>query len=177
MDGQPVPVCCPEDASSGLILLVDAMAPGLGRVIRRGPGIAPREPRTAPAGGILEESPSRCPGPRRRHGTEGQQLEGEKRQLQADLFGRRAETAPRNDRSDSWMTLKTAPSNPGGSRANNRRTPDPNAAIIPDCRPAKNSVNCLRGDISAPVAAGRCSSAVTPRTPSGSRSKRKPPAG
>src|SRR4051794_21517791 len=31
-----------------------------------------------------------------------EQLEGEKRQLQADLFGRRSETQPRNDRSHDW---------------------------------------------------------------------------
>src|SRR5215213_72368 len=33
-------------------------------------------------------------------------LEGEKRQLQADLFGRRSETQPRHDRSNDWADLQ-----------------------------------------------------------------------
>src|SRR5262249_44687484 len=47
----------------------EAMAPGSRRLARRGPVLATRQPRTATAGGILEESPSRCPGPRRCAGT------------------------------------------------------------------------------------------------------------
>ena len=110
-------------------------------------------------------------------GQKVEQLEGEKRQLQADLFGRRSETRLRTIAPTTSTTLKTMPSDPGGIAANNRRTPGPSAAIIPDCRPARNSANCLRGAVSAPAAASRCSRAVIPKTPSRSRSRCGPTAG
>ena len=75
------------------------------------------------------------------------------------------------------MTLKTAPGDPGGIAATNRRTPDPSAAIIARLPEARNSAKCLRSTVPAPVAAGRCSPAVTPRTPSRSRSTCEPTAG
>ena len=54
-----------------------------------------------------------------------EQLKGEKRQLQADLFGRRSETKPLNDRSNHLDDPKTTPSNPSGNGVSNRRTTDP----------------------------------------------------
>jgi transposase len=68
------------------------------------------------------------------------------------------------------MTPKTAHHHPGGIAANNRKIPDPNAVIIPAYRSTRNPVNGLPSNGFAPAAAGRCSPAVTPRTPSRSRS-------
>ena len=178
MDGQLVAVCCPEDSSSELILLVTRWRQELAELRRRGPGLAPREPRTAPAGRLLEESPSRCPGPRHRPGTESRTT----RRRKAATPSRSLRTTLRDPvcatiAPTTSTTLKTMPSDPGGIAANNRRTPDPSAAIIPDCRPARNSANCLRSAVSAPAAASRCSRAVIPKTPSRSRSRCGPTAG
>jgi transposase len=81
-----------------------------------------------------------------------EQLEGEKRQLQADLFGRRSETKPLNDRSnhlddpqdDSQQPKRKRgqqPGNPGPKRRDYSRLPvreqflelPPEQCVCPDC--------------------------------------------
>src|SRR5215831_18077459 len=81
-----------------------------------------------------------------------EQLEGEKRQLQADLFGRRSETRPRNDRSDHLDDPEDGtpprrrrrgqqPENPGPKRRSYSRLPareefrelPPERCICPRC--------------------------------------------
>ena len=58
-----------------------------------------------------------------------EQLEGEKRQLQADLFGRRSETKPLKDRSNHLDDPQDDSSNPSGNGVSNRRTTDPSGEI------------------------------------------------
>src|SRR3954465_191832 len=52
-------------------------------------------------------------------------LEGEKRQLQADLFGRRAETRPRNDRSNDWDDPQDDSQGPQRRRGQQPENPGP----------------------------------------------------
>ena len=84
-----------------------------------------------------------------------EQLEGEKRQLQADLFGRRSETRPLNDRSNHLDDPQDdtqpprrkrgqQPENPGPKRRDYSRLPAreefrrtaPRAMCLPPLRPA-----------------------------------------
>ena len=53
------------------------------------------------------------------------QLEGEKRQLQADLFGRRSETRPRNDRSQDWDDPHDGAPHPRRNRGQQPENPGP----------------------------------------------------
>ncbi len=84
-----------------------------------------------------------------------EQLEGEKRQLQADLFGRRSETKPLNDRSNHLTIPRTTPSNPNGNGVSNRRTTDPSGEIIPGCRFVRNSSILPPSNVSARIAVNR----------------------
>ena len=102
-------------------------APGSGGVAQADRGACDARISSSPAGRLPEESPSRCLAPHPRVGARGRQLEGEKRQLQADLFGRRSETTPLNDRSNHLddpqddsqhprRKLGQQPENPGPKR-------------------------------------------------------------
>jgi transposase len=54
-----------------------------------------------------------------------EQLEGEKRQLQADLFGRRSETQTRNDRSNDLIDPQDDPLEPKRDRGQQPKNPGP----------------------------------------------------
>jgi transposase len=54
-----------------------------------------------------------------------EQLEGEKRQLQADLFGRRSEAQPGNDRSNDWDDLQDESQRPKRNRGQQPGNPGP----------------------------------------------------
>ncbi len=54
-----------------------------------------------------------------------EQLEGEKRQLQADLFGRRSETQPRNDRSNDLDDPQDDSQGPQRKRGQQSENPGP----------------------------------------------------
>src|SRR3954468_8496814 len=54
-----------------------------------------------------------------------EQLEGEKRQLQADLFGRRTETQPRNDRSNHLDDSRDDCQGPKRNRGQQPENPGP----------------------------------------------------
>jgi transposase len=57
--------------------------------------------------------------------TKVEQLEGEKRQLQADLFGRRSETQPGNDRSNHLDDPQDGTQQPRRNRGQQRKNPGP----------------------------------------------------
>ena len=87
-----------------------------------------------------------------------EQLEGEKRQLQADLFGKSTENTTRSDRSN--------------------HLDDPqDDGITPTCRSARRSSNCLPSDVYVPMAAGPLFPTVTATIRSRSRSRWVPIAG
>src|SRR4029077_16001688 len=54
-----------------------------------------------------------------------EKLEGEKRQLQADLFGRRSETQPHNDRSNDLDDLEDDSHQPKRNRGQQPKNPGP----------------------------------------------------
>ena len=99
-----------------------------------------------------------------------EQLEGEKRQLQADLFGRRSETKPLNDRSNHLDDPQDDSQQPKRNRGQQPETTDPSGAIIPSCRSVRNSSIFPPSNVSARIAVNRYVSEVIPKIPSKSRS-------
>ena len=134
MDSQLVPVCCPDDSAPELMLLVvqwrqEVAELGAEVHLLRRDNIELRQQvgywksRHRDALGRVAALQQKV-----------EQLEGEKRQLQADLFGRRSETRPLNDRSnhldDAQDGTPTArrnrgqqPGNPGPKRRDYSRLP------------------------------------------------------
>src|SRR5829696_8285321 len=106
MDGQLVQVCGPSDSVSALIALVKDLRQEVAELradvqalqrenleLRQQAGYWKSHHRDALSRvTVLEQKV--------------EHLEGEKRQLQADLFGRRSETQPRPDRSHDWDDLQ-----------------------------------------------------------------------
>src|SRR6516162_1991980 len=125
MDGQLVQVCCPDDSSSELILLVKewrqevaesrAEIHGLEREnleLRQQVGYWKSRHRDAlDRVAALEQKV--------------EQLEGEKRQLQADLFGRRSEAQPGNDRSNDLEDPQDDSQKPQRNRGQQPGNPGP----------------------------------------------------
>src|SRR3954464_9487924 len=116
MDGQPVHVCGPSDSLPALIALVEdlrqevaglrAEVQGLRREnleLRQQVGYWKSRHRDALSRVTTLE-----------HKVE--QLEGEKRQLQADLFGRRSETQSRHERSNHLDDPRDNPQGPQRNR-------------------------------------------------------------
>lgn len=134
MDSQLVPVCCPDDSAPELMLLVVQWRQEVAELraevhLLRRDNIELRQQvgywksRHRDALGRVAALQQKV-----------EQLEGEKRQLQADLFGRRSETRPLNDRSnhldDAQDGTPTArrnrgqqPGNPGPKRRDYSRLP------------------------------------------------------
>ena len=104
-------------------------------------------------------------------------LESDKRQLQADLFGRRSEAQPGNDRSNGLDDPRTTPQNPSGTGASNRATRVPSDGITPICPSVRSSSDCLPSDRSALAVASPCCHSATRKTRSKSRSRCLPIAG
>jgi len=125
MDGQLVQVCCPDDSSSELILLVKEWRQEVAELraevqrlqrenleLRQQVGYWKSRHRDALCRvAALEQKV--------------EQLEGEKRQLQADLIGRRSETQPRNDRSNHWDDPQDRTQQPPRNRGQQPENPGP----------------------------------------------------
>src|SRR5215471_8325602 len=100
MDGQLVPVCCPDDCSSEVILRVTQWRQEVAELRAEVQRLQRENLELRQQVGYWKS--------RHRHALSRvaaleqkvDQLDGEKRQLQADLFGRRSETQPRNDGSN-----------------------------------------------------------------------------
>ena len=98
-----------------------------------------------------------------------EQLEGEKRQLQADLFGRRSETKPLVDRSITWTIPRTTPSNLSENGVSNgeprtQRSDDSGLTV------REQFVDLPPEQCVCRIAVNRYVSAVIPKIPSKSRS-------
>jgi transposase len=125
MDGQLVPVCGPEDSSSELILLVKQWRQEVAELraevqrlrrdnleLRQQVGYWKSRHRDA-LGRVAALEPK------------VEQLEGEKRQLRADLFGRRSETQSRNDRSNDLDDPQDRTERPRRNRGQQPENPGP----------------------------------------------------
>ena len=100
MDGQLVQVCGPSDSVSGLIALVEDLRQEVAALRAQVQGLQRENFELRQQVGYWKsrhrDALDRITALERKV----EQLEGEKRQLQADLFGRRSETKARNDRSN-----------------------------------------------------------------------------
>ena len=147
-------LCSPDRLLLGVDDPGRDLAPGSRGSARRSPASTTREPRTPPAGRILEKSPSRCPAPHHRVGAESRDNSKAKNANSKPIFSgdapkpRLGAIAPM-----TWMIPKTTPRNPSGNGASNRRTPVPSDGITPTCRFVRASPNCLPSNVSVPVAA------------------------
>ena len=171
MDGQLTQVCCPEHSSTEWVTLLEDLRRDVAALRDRVDHLERENLEFRQQAGYWK---SRHRDALRRIAEleqQVEQLEGEKRQLQADLFGRRSETTSLKDRSNHLDDPQDDSQDPSGSGASNRAIPDPSGGIIPLCRSARTSSNCPPSNVSAPTAANRYVSAVTPKTPNKSRSR------
>src|SRR3954451_4016303 len=127
MDGQLVAVCCPEDSSSELILLVTRWRQELAELRAEVQGLRRENLELRQQVGYWKSRHRDALDRVAALEQKVEQLDGEKRQLQADLFGRRSEARPGTDRShdlddpqDDSQTPKRnrgqQPGNPGPKR-------------------------------------------------------------
>src|SRR5271156_6632756 len=100
MDGQLVPVCCPEDTSSGLILLVAQWRQDVAELRAEVQDLRRENLELRQQVGYWKSRHRDALGRVAALEQRVEQLEGEKRQLQAYLFGRRSEAQAGKDRSN-----------------------------------------------------------------------------
>jgi transposase len=152
MDGQLVQVCDPSDSVPELIALVKDLRQEVAALCAQVQGLQRENLELRQQVGYWKsrhrDALDRITALERKV----EQLEGEKRQLQADLFGRRSETQPRNDRSnhlddpqdDSQRPKRNRgqqPENPGPKRRDYSHLPvreeglelPPEQAVCPRC--------------------------------------------
>jgi len=134
MDGQVVPVCRPEDSSLELISLVTRWRQELAELRAEVQGLRRDNLELRQQVGYWKSRHRDALGRVTALEQKVEQLEGEKRQLRADLFGRRSEARSRNDRSNDLDdprdgTQRTRrkrgqqPKNPGPKRRDYSRLP------------------------------------------------------
>src|SRR5215203_1321751 len=102
MDGQLVQVCGPSDSVSALIALVKDLRQEMAGLRADVQALQRENLELRQQVGYWKSRHRDALGRVTTLEQKVEQLEGEKRQLQADLFGRRSETQPRNDRSQDW---------------------------------------------------------------------------
>jgi DNA repair exonuclease SbcCD ATPase subunit len=100
MDGQLVQVCGPRDSASALIALVKDLRQEVAGLRADVQALQRENLELRQQVGYWKSRHRDALGRITALEQKVEQLEGEKRQLQADLFGRRSETRPRNDRSN-----------------------------------------------------------------------------
>jgi transposase len=125
MDGQLVPVCCPEDTSSGLILLVAQWRQDLAELRAEVHGLRRENLELRQQVGYWKSRHRDALGRVAALEQRVEQLEGEKRQLQADLFGRRSETPSRHDRSNDLDDPQDDAGRPRRNRGQQPKNPGP----------------------------------------------------
>ena len=125
MDGQLVAVCCPEDSSSELILLVTQWRQEVAELRAEVQRLSRENLELRQQVGYWKSRHRDALGRVTALEQNVEQLEGEKRQLQADLFGRRSETQPRNDRSDHLDDPQDGTQQPRRKRGQQPKNPGP----------------------------------------------------
>jgi len=125
MDGQLVQVCGPSDSVSELIALVVNLRQDMAALSAQVQGLQRENLELRQQVGYWKSRHRDALG--RITGLEQkvEQLEGEKRQLQADLFGRRSETQPRNDRSNDLDDPQDDSQGPQRKRGQQSENPGP----------------------------------------------------
>src|SRR5271166_2705962 len=99
-----------------------------------------------------------------------EQLKGEKRQLQADLFGRRSETKPLNDRSNHLDDPQDDSQQPKRKRGQQPENHGPQRRDYSGLPVRETFVNLPPSNVSARIAVNRYVAEVIPKIPSKSRS-------
>src|SRR3954462_5242874 len=100
MDSQLVPVCCPDDSAPELMLLVTQWRQEVAELRAEVHHLRRDNLELRQQVGYWKSRHRDALGRVAALEQKVEQLEGEKRQLQADLFGRRSEAQPGNDRSN-----------------------------------------------------------------------------
>jgi transposase len=125
MDCQLVPVCCPEDSSSELILLVRQWRQEVAELRAAVQGLRRENLELRQQVGYWKSRHRDALGRVAALEQKIDQLEGGKRQLQADLFGRRSETRSRNDRSNDLDDPQDRAQQPRRNRGQQPENPGP----------------------------------------------------
>src|SRR3954447_8246846 len=125
MDGLPVQVSVPSDSVSELIALVENLRQEVAALRTQVQGLQRENLELRQQVGYWKSRHRDALGRITALEQEVEQLEGQKRQLQADLFGRRSETQPRNDRSNDLDDPQEDPQKPKRKRGQQSENPGP----------------------------------------------------
>lgn len=106
MNGQLVQLACPSDSTTELMALVEDLRREVGDLRVKVQRLERENLELRQQGGYWKSRHRDALGRVTALEQTVEQLEGEKRQLQADLFGRRSETQARNDRSNDLIDLE-----------------------------------------------------------------------
>ena len=178
MDGQLVPVCCPEDASSEWVTLLDELRQDVAELRDRVDHLERENLESRQQVGYWKSRHRDALRPRRRAGTD---RSNNSKVRNANSKPISSDDAPRPRREAiapiTSMTLKTTRQGPQRKRGQQPKNPGPKRRDYSRLPAREISSNCLPSNVSAPAAASRCSPAVTPKTPSRSRSTCLPTAG
>jgi hypothetical protein len=170
MDGQLTYVCCPERSSSESVTLLEDLRHDVAALRNRVDQLERENLGLRQQAGYWQSRHRDALGRIGQLEQQVEHLQGEKRQLQAELFGRRSETTPLKDGPITSTTPKTTRRGPNESGASKRAIPHRSGGIIPLYRCVRHSSNCPTRNVSALTAVNRYASAVTPKTPNKSRS-------
>src|SRR4051794_30316757 len=125
MDGQLVPVCDPSDSASALIALVQDLRQEVAELRAEVQALQRENLELRQQVGYWKSRHRDALGRVTALEQKVEQLEGEKRQLQADLFGRRSETQSRPDRSHDWDDPQDDSQGPQRKRGQQPKNPGP----------------------------------------------------
>ena len=125
MDGQLVQVCGPSDSAPELIALVEDVRQEVAALRAQVQGLQRENLELRQQVGYWKSRHRDALGRVTALEQKVEQLEGEKRQLQADLFGRRSETQPRNDRSNDLDDPQDDSQGPQRKRGQQPENPGP----------------------------------------------------
>jgi transposase len=125
MDGLPVQVSVPSDSVSELIALVENLRQDVAALSAQVQGLQRENLELRQQVGYWKSRHRDALGRITALEQKVEQLEGEKRQLQADLFGRRSETQPGNDRSNDLDDPQGDSQGPKRQRGQQAENPGP----------------------------------------------------
>src|SRR5215204_7344297 len=125
MDGQLVQVCGPRDSVSALIALVKDLRQEVAELRAEVQALQRENLELRQQVGYWKSRHRDALDRITALEQKVEQLEGEKRQLQADLFGRRSETQPRNDRSNHLDDPQDDSPGPKRNRGQQPENPGP----------------------------------------------------
>src|SRR3954471_20158099 len=125
MDGLLVQVCGPRDSVSALIALVTDLRQEVAELRADVQALQRENLELRQQAGYWKSRHRDALGRITALEQNVEHLEGEKRQLQADLFGRRSETQPRHDRSQDWADPQDDSQGPQRKRGQQPKNPGP----------------------------------------------------